>query len=200
MANITSDMVKRLREMTNAGILDCKKALEETDGDFEKSKEYLRKKGIMKADKVSGREAAEGILYSYIHHNNKLGVMLELNCNTDFVARTDEFRELAHKISLQIASMGARWVSRSDIPEEVTEKEREIYREQLKDSGKPEHVVEKILEGKIDAFYRDNTLLDQEYVFESGKTINDLIIELIAKTGENVKVSRFVRWTVGGDE
>lgn len=200
MANITSDMVKRLREMTNAGILDCKKALEETDGDFEKSKEYLRKKGIMKADKVSGREAVEGILYSYIHHNKKLGVMLELNCNTDFVARTDEFRELAHKISLQIASMGARWVSRSDIPEEVTEKEREIYREQLKDSGKPEHVVEKILEGKIDAFYRDNTLLDQEYVFESGKTINDLIIEVIAKTGENVKVSRFVRWTVGGDE
>ena len=197
MADITTEMVRKLREMTNAGIMDCKRALEETEGDFEKSKEYLRKKGIMKADKVSGREAAEGILYSYIHHNNKLGVLLELNCNTDFVARTEEFKELAHKLALQIAAMGARWVSRSDIPEETLEKEREIYKEQMNDSGKPEHVLDKIVEGKIDAFCKDNSLLEQEYVFESGKTMNDLLIELIAKTGENIKVSRFIRWVVG---
>ena len=194
---ITAETVKKLRDMTSAGMMDCKKALAETDGDFEKAKDLLRKKGIAKADKVAGRSTAEGIVYSYIHHNSKWAVLLELNCVTDFVARTDEFKELAHKISLQIASMGANWVSPENVSEEVIEREKDIYKAQLKESGKPEHVWDKIIEGKINAFYNDNCLLNQEYAFEKGKTINDMIVETIAKTGENIKISRFVRWTVG---
>ncbi|MBP7201144.1 MAG: translation elongation factor Ts [Mesotoga sp.] len=197
MAEITSDMVKQLRDATQAGKMDCKKALVETKGDFELAKDYLRKKGILKADKVSGRETGEGIIYSYIHHNNKLGVLLELDCVTDFVARTDEFKELAHKISLQLAAMGARFVSRDLVPQEKIEKEKEIYAEQVKESGKPAHIIEKIVESKLESFYKENCLLEQEYVFESGKTINDLIVELISKTGENIKVKKFVRWQVG---
>jgi elongation factor Ts len=194
---VTAEMVKKLRDMTSAGMMDCKKALTEVEGDFEKAKDLLRKKGVAKADKVAGRSTAEGIVYSYIHHNSKLAVLLELNCVTDFVARTDEFKELAHKISLQIASMGARWVSPEDVPEDIIERERDIYKAQLKESGKPEHVWEKITEGKLNAFYDDNCLLNQEYVFEKGKKIKDMIVETIAKTGENIKISRFVRWTVG---
>ena len=200
MAEITSDMVKQLRDATQAGMMDCKKALVETKGDFELAKDYLRKKGILKADKVSGRETGEGIIYSYIHHNNKLGVLLELDCVTDFVARTDEFKELAHKISLQLAAMGARFVSRDLVPQEKIEKEKEIYAEQVKESGKPAHIIEKIVESKLESFYKENCLLEQEYVFESGKTINDLIVELISKTGENIKVKKFVRWQVGESE
>lgn len=194
---VTAEMVKKLRDMTSAGMMDCKKALTEVEGDFEKAKDLLRKKGVAKADKVAGRSTAEGIVYSYIHHNSKLAVLLELNCVTDFVARTDEFKELAHKISLQIASMGARWVSPEDVPEDIIERERDIYKAQLKESGKPEQVWEKITEGKLSAFYDDNCLLNQEYVFEKGKKIKDMIVETIAKTGENIKISRFVRWTVG---
>ena len=200
MAEITSDMVKQLRDATQAGMMDCKKALVETNGDFELAKDYLRKKGILKADKVSGRETGEGIIYSYIHHNNKLGVLLELDCVTDFVARTDEFKELAHKISLQLAAMGARFVSRDLVPQEKIEKEKEIYAAQAKESGKPAHIIEKIVESKLESFYKENCLLEQEYVFESGKTINDLIVELISKTGENIKVKTFVRWQVGESE
>ena len=200
MAEITSDMVKQLRDATQAGMMDCKKALVETKGDFELAKDYLRKKGILKADKVSGRETGEGIIYSYIHHNNKLGVLLELDCVTDFVARTDEFKELAHKISLQLAAMGARFVSRDLVPQEKIEKEKEIYAAQAKESGKPAHIIEKIVESKLESFYKENCLLEQEYVFESGKTINDLIVELISKTGENIKVKKFVRWQVGESE
>ncbi|HOI34419.1 MAG TPA: translation elongation factor Ts [Mesotoga infera] len=200
MAEITSDMVKQLRDATQAGMMDCKKALVETNGDFELAKDYLRKKGILKADKVSGRETGEGIIYSYIHHNNKLGVLLELDCVTDFVARTDEFKELAHKISLQLAAMGARFVSRDLVPQEKIEKEKEIYAAQAKESGKPAHIIEKIVESKLESFYKENCLLEQEYVFESGKTINDLIVELISKTGENIKVKKFVRWQVGESE
>lgn len=158
MAEITSDMVKQLRDATQAGMMDCKKALVETKGDFELAKDYLRKKGILKADKVSGRETGEGIIYSYIHHNNKLGVLLELDCVTDFVARTDEFKELAHKISLQLAAMGARFVSRDLVPQEKIEKEKEIYAEQVKESGKPAHIIEKIVESKLESFYKENCL------------------------------------------
>ena len=200
MANITSDMVKKLREATQAGMMDCKKALVETDGDFDQAKDYLRKKGILKADKVSGRETAEGLVYSYIHHNNKLGVLLELNCVTDFVARMEEFKELAHKIALQLAAMGARFISREHVPQEIIDKEKEIYTEQMKDSGKPANIIERIVESKLESFYKDNCLIEQEYVFESGKTINDLLVELIAKTGENIRISRFVRWQVGESE
>lgn len=197
MADITADMVKKLRDMTGAGMMDCKKALVETDGDYEEAKEFLRKKGITKAEKVAARAATEGIIYSYIHHNDKIGVLLELNCNTDFVANTPEFKELAHKISLQIASMKPRWVKREDIPEEVIEKEREIYKEQMKESGKPDHIVEKIVDNKIEDFYQTNCLLEHEYVFEKGKSIKDLIVELVSKTGENIEIGRFVRWEIG---
>jgi elongation factor Ts len=197
MAEITSDMVKKLRDATQAGMMDCKRALVETEGDFELAKDYLRKKGILKADKVSGRETGEGIVYSYIHHNGKLGVLLELNCVTDFVARTEDFKELAHRISLQLAAMGARYISREHVPAEKIAKEKEIYAEQVKDSGKPAHIVEKIVESKLESFFKDNCLVEQEYVFESGKTVNDLIVELIAKTGENIKINRFVRWQIG---
>ncbi|MEA2067351.1 MAG: translation elongation factor Ts [Thermotogota bacterium] len=197
MADITADMVKKLRDMTAAGMMDCKKALVETNGDYEKAKEFLRKKGITKAEKVAGRAATEGIIYSYIHHNDKVGVLLELNCNTDFVANTSEFKELAHKISLQIASMKPRWVKREDIPEEVIEKEREIYKEQMKESGKPDHIVKKIVDNKIEDFYQTNCLLEHEYVFEKGKSIKELIVELVSKTGENIEVGRFVRWEIG---
>ncbi len=182
MANITSDMVKKLRDATQAGMMDCKKALVETDGDFDQAKDYLRKKGILKADKVSGRETAEGLVYSYIHHNSKLGVLLELNCVTDFVARMEEFKELAHKIALQLAAMGARFISREHVPQEIID------------------IIERIVESKLESFYKDNCLIEQEYVFESGKTINDLLVELIAKTGENIRISRFVRWQVGESE
>ncbi|MFW6119285.1 MAG: translation elongation factor Ts [Petrotogales bacterium] len=200
MANITADMVKKLRDMTGAGMMDCKKALVETDGDYEEAKEFLRKKGITKAEKVSGRAATEGIIYSYIHHNNKIGVLVELNCNTDFVANTPEFKELAHKISLQIASMKPRWVKWDDIPEDVIEKEKEIYREQMKETGKPDNIIEKIVDNKIEDFYQTNCLLEHEYVFEKGKTIKDLIVELVAKTGENIEVGRFVRWEIGEED
>ncbi len=194
------DMVRKLRDMTGAGVMDCKKALEEAEGDFEKAVEILRKKGAAKAAKKAGRATGEGIITSYVHFNGKIGVLLELNCETDFVARTNEFKELAYNLAKQVAAMAPRWVSKEDVPQEVIEKEKEIYREQLKDSGKPEHVIEKIIEGKLNKFYEDNCLLEQEYIFEEGKKVKDLITEAIAKIGENIRVSRFVRMEVGEEE
>ena len=200
MVKVTMDMVRKLRDMTGAGVMDCKKALEEAEGDFEKAVEILRKKGAAKAAKKAGRATGEGIITSYVHFNGKIGVLLELNCETDFVARTNEFKELAYNLAKQVAAMAPRWVSKEDVPQEVIEKEKEIYREQLKDSGKPEHVIEKIIEGKLNKFYEDNCLLEQEYIFEEGKKVKDLITEAIAKIGENIRVSRFVRMEVGEEE
>ena len=197
VVKITAEMVKKLRDMTGAGMMDCKKALEEADGDFEKAVEILRKKGAAKAAKKAGRATREGIITSYIHFNGRIGVLLELNCETDFVARTDEFKELAYNLAKQVAAMNPKWVSREDVPQEVIEKEKEIYREQLKDSGKPEHVIEKIIEGKLEKFFEENCLLEQEYIFEEGKKVKDIINEAIGKIGENIRVSRFVRMEVG---
>ncbi len=197
---ITAEMVKKLRDMTGAGMMDCKKALEEAEGDFEKAVEILRKKGIAKAAKKAGRATAEGIITSYVHFNGKIGVLLELNCETDFVARTDEFKELAYNLAKQVAAMKPKWVSREDVPKEVIEKEKEIYREQLKDSGKPEHVIEKIIEGKLEKFFEEFCLLDQDYIFDDSKKVKDVITEAIAKIGENIRVSRFVRMEVGEEE
>ena len=197
VVKITAEMVKKLRDMTGAGMMDCKKALEEANGDFEKAVEILRKKGAAKAAKKAGRATREGIITSYIHFNGRIGVLLELNCETDFVARTDEFKELAYNLAKQVAAMNPKWVSREDVPQEVIEKEKEIYREQLKDSGKPEHVVEKIVEGKLEKFFEENCLLEQEYIFEEGKKVKDIINEAIGKIGENIRVSRFVRMEVG---
>ncbi len=190
-------MVKKLRDMTGAGMMDCKKALEEAEGDFEKAIEILRKRGAAKAAKKAGRATREGIITSYVHFNGRIGVLLELNCETDFVARTDEFKELAYNLAKQVAAMNPKWVSREDVPQEVIEKEKEIYREQLKDSGKPDHVIEKIIEGKLEKFFEENCLLEQEYIFEEGKKVKEVIQEAIAKIGENIRVSRFVRMEVG---
>ena len=196
---ITAADVKKLRDATGAGMMDCKKALVEADGDFDKAVEILRIKGAAKAAKKAGRNAGEGIIFSYIHHNEKIGVLLELNCETDFVARTEEFHELAKQISLQIASMRPRWVKREEVPEEIIAKEREIYKEEMKESGKPEHVIEKIVENKVNKFYEDNCLLEQDFVFaeKKGTKIKDLITEAIAKIGENIQVSRFARFEIG---
>ncbi len=194
---ITAQMVKKLRDMTGAGMMDCKKALQEADGDFDKAIEILRKRGAAKAAKKAGRATGEGIITSYVHFNGRIGVLLELNCETDFVARTDEFKELAYNLAKQVAAMSPRWVSREDVPQEVIEKEKEIYREQLKNSGKPENVVEKIIEGKLEKFFQENCLLEQDYIFDDKKKVKDIITEAIGKIGENIRVSRFVRLEVG---
>ncbi|SHF08262.1 translation elongation factor Ts (EF-Ts) [Marinitoga hydrogenitolerans DSM 16785] len=196
---ITAADVKKLRDATGAGMMDCKNALVEAEGDFDKAVEILRIKGAAKAAKKANRSTGEGIIYSYIHHNEKIGVLLELNCETDFVARTEEFHELAKQISLQIASMRPKWLKKEDVPEDVIAKEKEIYIEEMKESGKPEHIIEKIVENKLNKFFEDNCLLEQEFVFaeEKGQKIKDLITAAIAKIGENIQVSRFVRFEIG---
>ncbi|MBO8139538.1 MAG: translation elongation factor Ts [Thermosipho sp. (in: Bacteria)] len=194
---ISAQQVKELRDRTGAGMMDCKRALEEANGDIDLAIEILRKKGIAKAAKKASRETGDGIIASYVHFNKKIGVLVELNCETDFVARTEEFQELGNKIAMHIAAMSPRWVKREDVPEDVVEKEKEIYREQLKDSGKPEHVVEKIIEGKLNKFYEENCLYEQKFAFDEEKTVEELIKEAIAKIGENIQVSRFIKYVVG---
>ena len=194
---ISADLIKELRERTGAGILDCKKALEKTGGDIDKAVEELRKMGIAKADKKLSRETKEGLIEAYIHPGAKLGVLVELNCETDFVANTKEFKELAHNIAMQIAAQAPSFVKREDIPQEVLEKEKEIYREQLKNSGKPEHVIEKIVEGKLEKFYEEACLYEQAYIKDPSITVEELIKTHIAKFGENIRVKRFARFRIG---
>ncbi len=197
MADITSEMIKELREKTQAGMLDCKKALVECGGDMEKAVEYLRKKGLASANKRMGREAREGIIASYIHTNSKLGVLLELNCETDFVAKNADFHELAKEISMQVAASSPLYVDIDDVPAEELEKEKDIYRDQMKDSGKPEQVVEKIVEGKLKKYYQEVCLMEQEYIKDPKLTIRDLVKNKIATYGENITVGRFVRYKIG---
>lgn len=197
MAKITMEMVKELRERTGAGIMDCKKALEKTNGDMEKAVEELRKMGVAKAEKKLSREAKEGIVDSYIHPGSKLGVLVEVNCETDFVAATDEFKELVHNIALQIAATNPIAVKREDVPEELIEKEKEIYRAQLEKSNKPPHIIEKIVEGKLEKFFEENVLLEQPYIKDPEITVGDLVKQYIAKFGENIVVRRFARFRVG---
>jgi len=197
MAQITAEMVKELRERTLAGFTDCKKALAECEGDMEKATEYLRKKGLATAAKKAGRTAAAGLVHSYIHAGGKIGVLVEVNCESDFVAKTNEFQEFVKEMGLQIAAMNPRWLVSEDIPPEVLAKEREIRNEQNKTSGKPANVIEKIVEGQIKKWYTEVCLLDQPYVKEPKKDIRTLLTELVAKIGENCKVRRFVRWEVG---
>jgi len=194
--SITAAMVKQLREKTGAGMMECKKALTEANGDFDKAIEILRKKGISAAEKRAGRAASEGIIGSYIHMD-KIGVLVEVNCETDFVARTDDFRTLVKDIAMHIAAANPRYLSRDDVPAEVIEKEKEIYKEQIK--GKPEHIVDKIVEGKLEKFYNENCLLEQIFVKdpEQKKTIKEIVTEAIAKLGENIVVKRFVRFQLG---
>ncbi len=191
---ITSKMVKELREITGAGVMDCKSALVESKGDMEKAKELLRKKGIDIARKKSSREAKDGCIFSYVHFNGKVGVLLELNCETDFVARTDTFKTLGKEITLQIAAMAPEYVSIEDVPPERIEKEKEIYREQMEKEGKPPEIVDKIVEGKLKKFYEEACLLEQKYIKDDSKRIKELINEAIAKVGENIVVGRFTRY------
>ncbi len=200
MANVSMDAVKELREKTGAGVGDCRKALIEAGGNIEKAIDYLREKGIASAAKKSSRTAKEGRIYSYIHTNGKVGAMVEINCETDFVARTDEFENLLKDIAMQIAAMSPLYVKREDIPQEVLDKEREIYKAQLKDSGKPENIVDKIVEGKIEKYYKDVCLLEQAYIKDDSKTVDTIIKEKIAKLGENIIVKRFARFVVGEEQ
>ena len=197
MAEITTQMIKELREKTGAGIVDCKKALQEGGGDVEKAVEILRKKGAAKAAKKAERATAEGAVFSYIHAGGKVGALVELNCETDFVARNETFKELGHEIALQVAAMAPEFVSKEDVPAEVVEKEKEILRQQALAEGKPEHIVEKIVEGRLSKFYAEKCLLEQPWIKDDSKTIKDLITDYITKLGENIKVKRFARFEVG---
>jgi len=194
---IDMELVKKLREQTGISILECKKALEETAGDIEKANEILRKKGFEKAKSKSSRTTNQGAVGAYIHNNNRVGVMLELGCETDFVAKNGEFLQLLKDIAMQIAAMNPRYISEKDIPSDILEKEKEIYREQMKDSGKPAQIVEKIVEGKLSKFYTDTCLLHQPFFKDDKITIDKLIAEKIYKTGENIVVKRFVRYLMG---
>lgn len=197
MAEITTDMIKELRERTHVGMLDCKKALIECGGDIEKAIDYLRKKGIASASKKEHRETREGIVTTYIHGNSKLGVMLELNCETDFVAKNEDFKELGKELCMQVAASMPSYVSIEEIPAEELERERTIHRDQMKDSGKPANVLDKIIDGKMKKFYSQICLLEQEYIRDPKVIIKDLIKEKIAKYGENISVARFVRYKIG---
>lgn len=195
--NITSQMVKDLRDKTGAGMMDCKKALSENDGDMEKAIDFLRQKGLAVAAKRAGRATSEGVIETYIHAGGKLGVMVELNCETDFVAKTDGFREFARDVAMHIAAANPVSLSRSDVPEEVVERERQIYIQQALDSGKPENIVEKMVAGKVDRFLSEICLLEQQFVKNPEVSVQDMLTELIGKMGENVSIRRFSRFQVG---
>lgn len=196
MMSVDMEAVKELRARTGAGVLDCRKALAECGGDLEKAVDYLREKGLAKAAKKVGRTAAEGLVFSYIHTNGKIGVLLELNCETDFVARTDEFKKLGHEIAMHIAATNPQYISPEDVPAEDLEREKEIYRKQAMEEGKPAHIVDKIAEGRVNKFYEESCLLEQPYVRDPDKKIKDLVMENIAKIGENIVVRRFTRYAI----
>jgi elongation factor Ts len=194
---ITAKLVKELRDKTGAGMMDCKKALAEAKGDLEKATKVLREKGIAKAASKAGRTAREGAVVSYIHPGDKLGVLLEINCETDFVARTADFRELAKNIALQIAAANPMVIRREDLDEKTLEEERNIYRTQALNEGKPEHIVDKIIQGRIEKFYQEVCLLDQPYIRDQDKTISDILNETVGKLGENLVIKRFQRFALG---
>jgi len=197
VAEVTSEMIKELREKTQAGMVDCKKALVETNGDMEKAVDLLRKKGLASADKKMGREVTEGIIASYIHSNSKIGVLVELKCATDFVARNEDFVTLAKELAMQIAAANPLFVSTDQVPAELLDREKDIYREQMKSSGKPENVIEKIIEGKVAKYYSEVCLLEQEYIKDGSVKIKDLIKNKIAVFGENIAVGKFARFQIG---
>jgi len=197
MAEITAAMVKELREKSGAGMMDCKNALVESKGDFEQAMDILRKKGIARAAKRADREAKEGIIFSYIHPGSKLGVLVEVNCETDFVANTADFKEFAKNVAMHIAAANPLVVRREGIDPEVLKKEIEIFKDQARMSGKPENIVEKIAEGRLEKYYSEVCLLEQAYVRDMDKTVQDLLAETVAKVGENVTIKRFARFRIG---
>jgi elongation factor Ts len=194
---ITVAMVKELRDATSAGVLDCRKALEATDGDFESAVEHLREKGLSEAAERRGREVSNGLVEAYIHHGSQVGVMLELNCETDFVARTEEFEELAHNLALHIAFAAPKYLRRKDVPEEEVENEKSVYRKQALEEDKPEHIVERIVEGRLEKFYEQVCLMEQPFIKDEDQTIEALIKSAIATLGENIVLNRFARYEVG---
>jgi elongation factor Ts len=197
--NITPELVKTLRDKTQAGIMDCKAALKEAAGDMDKAVEHLRKKGLATAQKRAGRATSQGQIGSYIHAGGKMGVMVEVNCETDFVGRTDQFGEFVHNIAMHIAAANPVCVRREEMPSPVVEKEKEIYRAQAKETGKPDKVIEKIVEGKLDKFFKDSCLLEQAYVKNPDITITDYLNDTIAKTGECITIRRFARFVLGDE-
>jgi len=197
MATISAATVKELREKTGAGIMDCKKALSQCNGDTGKAVDFLRKKGLATAAKRAGRATTEGIVESYIHMDSKLGVLVEINCETDFVAKNEAFKEFAKNIAMHITATNPVGIRQEDVPKETIDKEKEIYRAQVLEMGKPEKIVDKIVEGKLNKFFKDNCLMNQAYVREPDITIEDLLKDMIAKIGENITIKRFARFKIG---
>ncbi len=195
--NIDARLVKSLRDKTGAGMMDCKRALLESDGDIENAIDYLRKSGITKAEKKGLRETKEGVIYSYIHAGGRLGVLIELNCETDFVAKTDGFKELAHNVSMQIAATNPIAIDKDLVDKKVISKEKEIYTEQAKSEGKPDSIIEKMVEGRIQKFFQESCLMQQTYIKDSDKKVIDLFNETIATLGENISINRFSRFSIG---
>lgn len=196
MSKISASLVKELREKTGAGMLDCRNALQETDGDLEKAVDLLREKGLSKAAKKSSRIAAEGLVESYVH-GGRIGVLVEVNSETDFVAKTDEFKDFVKDIAMQIAASSPKYVSRDEVPEEIVNHEKEVLTQQAMNEGKPQNIAEKMVEGRIEKFYKEIVLLEQPFIKDPDKTIETLLKEKIAKIGENIKIRRFVRFEVG---
>ena len=194
---IEAKVVKELRDKTGAGMMDCKNALKESNGDVEKAIDYLRKAGVAKAEKKGSRDTKEGIVYSYIHAGGRLGVLIEVNCETDFVAKTEGFIELTHNLAMQIAATNPIALDRELIPESVINREKEIYADQAKTSGKPENIIEKMVDGRMNKFFQENCLMEQAYIKDSDKKVSELLTESIATLGENITISRYVRFAVG---
>ncbi len=199
MTQITAQSVRMLRQKTGLGMMDCKKALQETGGDSEKAIEYLRKQGLSAVEKRAGRDASEGLIQAYIHQGSRLGVLLEVNCETDFVARTDDFQEFAKDVAMHIAASQPLAVDREGVPADAAERERAIFLEQAKNEGKPEHIAEKIVEGRMEKFYQENCLMEQVFVKNPDQTIGELVTEITAKIGEKITVRRFERFVLGED-
>jgi elongation factor Ts len=199
MANISAQVVKELREKTGAGMMDCKRALEESEGEIEKAIEILRKKGIAKAEKKASREVKDGLIEAYIHAGGKLGTLIEVNCETDFVAKTEDFKEMVRNLAMQIAATNPIAVERDAVSKNIVEKEMEIYRAQAKESGKPDNIIDKIAEGKLEKFFIENVLLEQAYVRNPEISIRDYVNETIAKLGENITIKRFARFRIGDE-
>lgn len=197
MPEISAQMVKDIRDATSASFIDCKKALEETSGNVDKAVEILRVKGLAKASKKAGRDTPEGVVTSYIHAGGKIGVLLEVNCETDFVARNDEFQQFTKEVAMQIAAANPTYVTEADVPEDIINKEKEIMKVQVIESGKPDNIADKIVEGKISKYFEENCLVNQIYIRDTKRKISDLLSELIAKVGENIQIRRFERFQLG---
>ena len=194
---IDANTVKQLRDKTGAGMMDCKNALTKSDGDLDAAVDFLRKSGVSKAEKKGTRETKEGLVYSYIHAGGRLGVLLELNCETDFVAKTDGFTELAHNLAMQIAATNPVALDRESIDEEIISREREIFTDQAKSEGKPENIIEKMVEGRLSKFFQESCLMEQTYIKDSDKRVNDIFTETIATLGENISINRYIRFAIG---